>query len=83
MMTCGSPAVPIINDIVYMNMFVRLSLTLVVYSRKPRSRRTWPARENRPERSSSPNARAGAADAPAGFEQPDAEGLLGQRGLGD
>ena len=41
MITCGRPAVPIISDIVYMNMLVRLSLALVVYSANPNSMTTW------------------------------------------
>ena len=40
MITCGRPAVPIISDSVYINMLVELSLTLVVYSAKPVSRKT-------------------------------------------
>ena len=37
MMTCGKPAVPIISDIVYMNMLSMLPGHCVVYLPKPRS----------------------------------------------
>ena len=59
MMTCGRPAVPIISDMVYMNMFSELPGSCVVYLPKPRSVTTlssaassdtsWPTRlEPRP-----------------------------------
>ena len=41
MMTCGKPAVPIISDIVYMNMLSMLSGNCVVYLPKPSSVTTW------------------------------------------
>ena len=41
MITCGRPAVPIISDSVYMNMFSLLPGTCVVYRSKPRSVTTW------------------------------------------
>ncbi|MCY1557058.1 hypothetical protein D9M68_938700 [compost metagenome] len=41
MITCGRPAVPIISDSAYMNMFSLLPGSAVVYSPKPRSVTTW------------------------------------------
>ena len=46
MITCGRPAVPIINERVYMNMFSFPSATLVVYLLNPSSVTTWSSLTN-------------------------------------